>query len=242
MGKASYNIKNFYSLRRGRMVRRLLSAHIRAFWPDMKGMRLMGAGYALPYIKNIAGTTGDNFGFAFMPEGMGVHYWPDGKKGRVFLGNETELPLETESIDRIILIHGLEFFDKPSACFHELWRVLKSNGRIIVVVPNRLGFWARSDNTPFGHGRPYSMKQLMNILQDNMFVHERTEQALFMPPFKSFLMLRAAYMFESLGRYLFSGLAGVHIVEASKQIYAGNTKVPVQSARRMIVKGAIAPR
>jgi SAM-dependent methyltransferase len=240
MAKAVHEIKHFYSQRRGRMVRRLLSSHIRELWPDLKGARLMGCGYALPYLKHIARDTERNF--AFMPQGMGVHYWPEGEKGRVFLGDETDLPLETESLDFILLIHGLEFFDKPSACFHELWRVLKSNGRLIVVVPNRLGFWARSDTTPFGHGRPYSVKQITNILQDNLFVHERTERALFMPPFKSFLLLRMAYMLESLGRYVFSGFAGVHIVEASKQIYAAGTKSPVRSSRRMLIKNAVPTR
>ncbi len=240
MSKIVHSIKDFYSQKRGRLVRRFLAAHIREMWPDTKGLRVMGVGYALPYLNNVARDAAMNF--AFMPQSMGVHYWPDGEQGRVFLGDETELPLETESVDRILLVHGLEFFDKPSASFHELWRVLKSNGRLIIVVPSRMGFWSRSESTPFGHGRPYSMKQLMSILQDNMFVHERTEQALFMPPFRSFWMLRAAYAFENLGRYLFSGFAGVHIVEVSKQIYAGHAKGATQSSRRVLVKNAVPSR
>lgn len=237
MSTAVQKIRDFYSHKRGRLVRRLLSTHIREMWPDIKGLRVMGAGYAVPYLRNVAHDA-ERY-FSFMPQGMGVHYWPEGEKGLVFLGHESEIPLETESVDRILLVHGLEFFDRPSAGFSELWRVLKSNGRLIVVVPNRLGFWARSESTPFGHGRPYSKKQLMQILQDNMFVHERTEQALFMPPFKSFLMLRSAYAIEAVGRYMFSGFAGVHIVEASKQIYAGHGKTATQRAKRVLVKAPV---
>lgn len=229
-----HDLKHFYSQRRGRLVRRFVSSHIREMWPDLHGQRLMGCGYALPYLNNIGREAERNF--AFMPQALGVHYWPEGEKGRVFLGDETDLPIETESIDRILVIHGLEFFDRPSACFHELWRVLKSSGRLMVLVPNRLGFWARSEGTPFGHGRPYSVRQLTHILQDNMFIHERTEQALFMPPFKSFPVMRTAYAFESLGRFIFPGLAGVHIVEASKQIYAGSAKAPAGTRRGLGLK------
>ena len=42
-----------------------------------------------------------------------------------------------------------------------MWRVLAPSGRVIVV-PNRRGPWARADNTPFGHGRPYSRSQITN--------------------------------------------------------------------------------
>ena len=36
----------------------------------------------------------------------------------------------------------------------ECWRVLRDDGRLLVVVPNRLGSWALFDHTPFGQGRP----------------------------------------------------------------------------------------
>ena len=34
----------------------------------------------------------------------------------------------------------------------EIWRVLAAGGRVILVVPNRAGIWARTEATPFGHG------------------------------------------------------------------------------------------
>ena len=48
----------------------------------------------------------------------------------------------------------------------ELWRVTAPNGRLIVVVPRRGGFWAQADNTPFGSGYPFSRGQLEKLLPE----------------------------------------------------------------------------
>lgn len=216
---SAYDLKSFYASRAGRLVRRLLLSHIRNIWPDLRGMRLMGLGYATPYLRPLM--EGTERAFAVMPAHSGVHAWPEGEKGLVCLSGEYQFPVETESIDRLLLVHSLEHAQVPGDLLQEAWRVLKSNGRMLIVVPNRLGLWARADWTPFGHGTPFTARQMSDWLEDHLFVHERTERALFMPPFRSFLVLRAAYSLESFGQFAFPGLAGVHLVEAGKQVYAG---------------------
>ena len=42
----------------------------------------------------------------------------------------------------------LEWSEKPRDLLRELWRVLAPNGRLLLVVPNRRGLWARVDTTP----------------------------------------------------------------------------------------------
>lgn len=229
MQDSVYSLRQFYASKSGRLIRRLLLRHILALWPERTGMRLLGYGYAVPYLKALRSDTERTI--AVMPPHQGVHSWPDGDRNLVALGAEAELPLETESIDRIIVMHGLEHADHPDDMMREMWRVLKSNGRILIVVPNRVGLWARADWTPFGHGRPWSMGQIHQFMDNHNFVHERTERALFMPPFRSFLMLRSAYLLERIGRVVFPGLAGVYIVEASKQLYAARGKTVSEKGR-----------
>ncbi len=229
MSYSVYDLKQFYNRRAGRLVRRLLSNHIHEFWPDIKGQSVMGYGYAVPYLRVLQEETERTF--AVMPVGNGVHKWPEDGKGQVCLTTETELPFESESLDRILLVHGLEYAESPGALFHEFWRVLKSDGRLLMVVPNRLGLWARVDRTPFGHGTPYTFRQINHYLQDNLFITGRKDRALFMPPFRSFLALRTAYTFESFGKFIFPGLAGVHLIEASKQIYGGVPKGKSEKVR-----------
>lgn len=219
MYRSVHELKSFYASQPGRLVRRLLAGHIRGIWPEMTGMRVMGYGYAVPWLRSMMEHA--ERGFAVMPAGRGVHRWPEDEPNRACIAAEDALPIETESVDRILMVHALEHAESPQVLLHEIWRVLKSNGRILMVVPSRMGLWARADWTPFGHGTPYTAGQINHYLQDCLFTHERTERALYMPPFQSFFFMRAAFGMENVGRYVFPGLAGLYLIEAGKQVYAG---------------------
>lgn len=222
---SAYDLKSFYNGFNGQVIRKIIREKILRLWPDAKNLSIMGYGYALPYLRPYMEGHVDRI-YNIMPAQLGVHNWPPEGPNRVCLSEENALPLETNSVDRIIMVHGLEFLDTPEESFEELWRVLKSTGRIIIVVPNRMGLWARADWNPFGQGKPYSSRQVEAFLKDNLFVHERTSYALFSPPFKSNLLLRTAHFFEAIGPYLYPALGGVAVIEASKQLYAGKgTKV-----------------
>lgn len=232
MYPSAYDLKNFYNTLGGRIVRRILRDRIAEFWPaDEKGLRIVGVGYATPflhgYLENAERVV------ALMPAAQGAHHWPADGDNLVCLSDEGDLPLETNSVDRILMVHALEFSGFYEPLFEELWRVLKSNGRLIIIVPNRLGLWSRADWTPFGRGTPYSASQVEAFLKDNLFSHERTQQALFVPPFRRDMFLRAATYFERLGRAVCPALGGVHIVEASKQLYAGTGKLARAGSRKV---------
>lgn len=231
---SAYDLKSFYNSLKGRIVRRLIRQKILSIWPDIKAQNFIGYGYALPYLRPFLKNTPQLFNM--MPSQLGVHDWPPESKNLVCLNAEQNLPLETNSVDYILMVHALEFLEYPEETFEELWRVLKSSGRLLIVVPNRMGFWARADWNPFGQGRPYSAHQVENFLSDNLFVHESTSYGLFSPPFQSSFFLRAANVFETIGPYLYPALGGVVVIEASKQLYAGRGKLARSSLRENIKK------
>ena len=70
------------------------------------------------------------------------------------------MPLLESTVDFALVIHGLELTDNPDEMLEEVWRVMAPQGRLMLVVPNRRGMWARSDSTPFGYGQPFSRPQL----------------------------------------------------------------------------------
>ncbi|MGB4056532.1 MAG: methyltransferase domain-containing protein [Alphaproteobacteria bacterium] len=222
MYRSAYDLKAFYNTKVGRVVRRVLQERIREFWPDIRGQRVLGCGYSTPYLRLFMEEAERVMGL--MPAGQGAHHWPINHPGNdknlVCLAEETEIPFETSSIDRVLLVHSLEFSGHLQQSLAEIYRVLKANGRILVIVPNRAGFWARADWSPFGQGTPYSAAQITLYLRDNQFVHERTEEALFMPPIKFAPFLKSSGVFEKIGRNYLPFASGVHMVEASKQIYA----------------------
>ncbi|MCB1530423.1 MAG: methyltransferase domain-containing protein [Rhodospirillales bacterium] len=239
MHPSAYDLKSFYNSARGRIVRRILRARVADFWPDTdtKALRVLGVGYAVPYLASYMDKA--ERVVCVMPSGQGAHGWPSDGENLVCLSDETALPFETNSVDRILMVHSLEFSGFLTPEFEELWRVLKSNGRLLMIVPNRMGMWARADWSPFGQGTPFSARQVELFLRENLFVHERTEKALFVPPFRRDFFLRAAGYFEEIGRMLFPAMGGVHFVEASKQLYAGTGQTQRSLALKRIRKSGL---
>lgn len=223
------DLREFYETGLGQVVRRLVRRRIRELWPDVSGQRVLGIGYATPYLRPFRDEA--ERVLAVMPAGQGVVFWPQEGPGLVALGEESELPLPDMSVDRVLLVHGLEFTEHLKPMMREIWRVLAGGGRLMCVVPNRRGIWARTDMTPFGHGSPFSPGQLRRTLKANMFVPEREACALFMPPVRSRFIMAGAGAWEEVGSRWFSAFAGIQIVEASKQIYATSSRVQAKQRR-----------
>src|SRR5712692_354543 len=225
------DLRDFYRSALGQVARRMIRRAIQRVWPDLKGMRLLGIGYATPFLTALSGDTERTL--AVMPATLGVLRWPPEGRNLVTLAEEGELPFADYSIDRVVLVHALETSEEAGALLKEIWRVLAGGGRVLVVAPNRRGIWARLDRTPFGSGRPYTMSQLSQLLRDEQFTPVGSDTALFIPPATSRVMLRSALAWERVGTRWFPTFAGVVLVEATKQIYAKPTLA--RAPRRRLV-------
>ena len=95
---------------------------------------------------------------------MGAARWPAGSANLSCTAEEDALPFPDLLFDRVLLVHGLEAAENARRLLREVWRVLKDDGRLLVVAPNRRGMWAHVESTPFGHGQPYSPGQLGRLL------------------------------------------------------------------------------
>ena len=223
------DLRDFYRGALGQVARRMIRRAIQRVWPDLHGMRLLGIGYATPFLSALSGDTERTI--AVMPATLGVLRWPAEGRNLVTLAEEGELPFADYSIDRVVLVHAIETSDEVRAMLKEIWRVLAGGGRVLVVAPNRRGIWARLDRTPFGSGRPYTMSQLSQLLRDEQFTPVGSDTALFIPPATSRMMLRSAAAWERIGKRWFPTFAGVLMVEATKQIYAKPAAVRVPRRR-----------
>ena len=227
------DFRDFYETQLGQVVRHLVRRSVRTLWPDLTGRSLLGLGYAAPYLRQYIGEA--ERVLAFMPAARGVIHWPGEGPNRVCLVGETELPLPDYAIDRVLLVHGLEYSSHLPAMLSEVWRVLTGDGRLIVVAPNRMGLWSRADRTPFGWGHPYSSFQLSRALRDHRFTPLRSERALFVPPTRSRTILRSAAAWERIGHRIFPQVSGVVLLEASKQIYAASAETKQRRLRRPVL-------
>jgi len=227
------DLRDFYETQLGAMARRMIRRGVRSMWPDVKGQRVLGLGYATPYLRQFLNEAERTL--AFMPASKGVLHWPSEGRGLTALVDEAELPLPDLSVDRVLLVHGLESSEYQRDMLREAWRVLTGEGRLLIVAPNRGGIWARLERTPLGWGQPYSAAQLSRLLRDNMFTPTRSNRALYIPPLRTRALLRSAPAWERIGSRWFPTFGGVVLVEAGKQLYASNLQVERKRFRRPIV-------
>jgi SAM-dependent methyltransferase len=204
-------------------------------WPASTGETLLGIGYTMPYLRLWRDQAGRCI--ALTPAQMGAARWPPGVPNLSCAAEEDCLPFADLSFDRILMVHGLETAENGRRLLREVWRVLKDDGRLLIVVPNRAGMWAYRENTPFGHGLPYSAGQLGRLLASGLFRVERRDAALWMPPSRMRIMLRSGPLFERVGRWMAPGFAGVTLTEAVKDVYAA---MPVRAVprRRLVLAEA----
>jgi len=207
----------FYSSPLGDVSRRLIGRVLRARWDNCARLSLLALGYGGPYLERFRDEA--QRVLAFMPAEQGVVNWPASGRCCSALVDPDMLPLPDASIDRVLVVHGLETAEYPGVLLEEAWRVLTPGGRVILVVPSRRGVWARVDGTPFGQGQPYSKGQLRDLMREALFSPVFWGEALYAPPFRRRFFVNSAPTIERLGAAFGLPFAGVHIVEATKQVY-----------------------
>ncbi|MEJ2117834.1 MAG: methyltransferase domain-containing protein [Alphaproteobacteria bacterium] len=229
------DLKHFYQEPLGAMARHLLTARIRELWSNTRGQTVLGTGYAAPFLRPFLGEAYRVI--LGMPEKQGVIRWPEGEPSRTFLINDKHLPLADASVDKALAVHSLEMSCAPNIMLRELWRVLVPEGRLLIVVPNRRGLWARFDTTPYGHGHPYSQGQLEHLLSECLYTPTNWAPSLFMPPLGWRAALKTATAWERVGARAWPVFSGVLMVEAQKQLYAPVGRAAKVRAARMVEAG-----
>lgn len=211
-------LQRFYSSPLGEAVRRAAMRRLSALWPEAAGLDLLGVGYPLPFLDRYRASARRTV--AMMPAEQGVEPWPAGAAVLAVLAEEARLPFMDAVFDRVLLVHALEECGSPQAMLREVWRVMAPEGRLAVVAVNRWSFWAQSDASPFGHGRPYSRTQLASLLSDALFEPVVSARALYAPPSNWGPFVRAADAFESVGEVMWPAQGGLVLMEAVKRLYA----------------------
>jgi SAM-dependent methyltransferase len=211
------DFREFYASKLGQNTAQLLNRQLAGLARGKSGETVMGLGYAMPYLETV---DEDVVSLSFMLARQGVIYWPVGAANRAALVDECDLPLLESMVDVALVVHGLEHAETPLEMLQEVWRVLAPQGRMILIFPNRRGLWAASESTPFGHGQPFSSRQISDLLRDAKFTITQWRSALYLPPFRSETLMNTAKVFDVAGERLLQRFSGVTIVEAIKQVYA----------------------
>ena len=235
------DLNGFYKTPLGRKARGFISAKLAEAWRDHARTSILGFGHAEPFLSLFPDAERR---LAFAPASQGALPWPPREKNAVALVADYHWPLPNASIDRVLMVHGLEEAGDPARLLREAWRVLADDGRLILVIPHRRGLWSSVDTTPFAHGRPYLKRQMERLLEDTLFTPEAWAGALHFPPLEARFLLRAADAWERAASRLAPGFGGVLMVEATKDLaapVARAVRAPQRLRTPVTARPAIAP-
>lgn len=219
------DLHSFYGTPKGRAVRRIIRRAIVEAWPQPSSQDvIVSCGYGIPYLRPFLEKTRSCF--SLMPEFQGAIPWPAVAKGhhcneRDTLSNTALIdpyswPVSDSSISHLLVIHVLEFLQDTQGFLHEVWRVLKPSGTMLLVLPNRHGPWSRAEDTPFGKGTPYSYPSMYQLLEDSGFTVVDVKGVLHFWPFSFIRHAKMSLAFDGLNKKVFSRWPGVWLFKIRK--------------------------
>jgi len=95
---------------------------------------------------------------------------------KVRLGAGEKLPYEDGTFDLVTALDVVEHMDDDLAGLHEMRRVLRPRGRVLLFVPTFMFLWGLQDDVS-NHRRRYRLPELRRVLEQAGFEIERTTYA-----------------------------------------------------------------
>ncbi len=137
------------------------------------------------------------------------------------------LPLESDSVDVVVLHHVLEFSQNPHQLLKEVNRILIPRGHVIIIGFNPFslfGVWKRVA-TLFSKRQHWSYSTIVKHRLFDWFKlldleKQKVEHTFFRPPVKSKTVLSRLSFLEKAGRWTRLPFGGVYMVLACKNICA----------------------
>jgi SAM-dependent methyltransferase len=163
--------------------------------------------------------------------------------GAAIVAEPSELPLQSDSVDVMLLPHTLEFGPDPHEVLREAARVLTGEGELIVLGFEPLGSWAlRSAFTrggsPPGIARWIPAARLADWLKLVGFEVGPAERYLYAPPIAGRRAARARGVFERAGRRAWPRFSGAYLLHARKRVHS-MTPVRLRTRLRTAVIGGL---
>jgi SAM-dependent methyltransferase len=176
---------------------------------------------------------------------------PNPTHATLVLGNAERLPFAAESLDLVILPHGLELSADPRSVLREIHRVLVPGGRLISLQFNPWSTWGlrglltktmrRNGTAPWnlafmGYLKLHDWLSLLGLDV------EKTEVHMFNLPFNPRSFSLHSHRAEALGRRLWPMLGGVYMLQSIKRVRPLTPSLPMlERLRQMGSHGMLEP-
>jgi SAM-dependent methyltransferase len=210
-------LQQFYNSNLGRVFELSITSQIKKFWHNAKKEHVLGIGYCLPYLIHYYHDA-ESIIYATMAH-QGVTAWPPGEDTNcATLVYEDLLPFAGSSFDKILVIHGLEESHSTQKILRELWRVLKENGQLIIITPNRRGLWIQSEQLSLDYNHLYTMSQLSQEMRQTSFTILNKSSFLYHVPNQNHFTKKVSYILQYIGPLLLPQFSGMLCIQATKHV------------------------
>ena len=168
-----------------------------------------------------------------------------GVAGAALFAEPSALPLQSDSVDVMLLPHTLEFEADPHEVLREVGRVLRGEGELLVLGFEPLGAWSLRDaftrgGCPPGMKRKISESRMADWLKLLGFDVGAAERFLYAPPLRSLHSGKARGWLERIGRRAWPRFSGAYLLHARKRVHT-LTPVRLRSRMRTAVIGVAEP-
>lgn len=158
------------------------------------------------------------------------------------------LPLNSDSVDVVLLPHTLEFERNPHHILREVDRILIPEGHVVVLGFNPWSIWGllrllrhRKTTQPPWCGDFLSYTRTKDWLALLGFDIVSTRGYFYRPPLKNKSLMKQLTFMEKLGARLWSRLSGAYIIVAKKRVTTITPIKPRWRSRRKIMGGLVEP-
>ncbi len=144
----------------------------------------------------------------------------------LLVGDFAELPLDSQSVDLVVLPHQLEFSEDPHQILREVDRVLRPEGRLVVVGMNPLSLWGLRESVargPFNAflppgGQLIGMPRLRDWMKLLSFEIDSGHYGCYAPPCRTQKWLDRMQFMERAGDRWWPICGAVYMVSAVKRV------------------------
>ena len=148
---------------------------------------------------------------------------------------EEALPFPDLIFDRILLVHGLEAAENARRLLREAWRVLKDDGRLLVVAPNRRGCGRIRNARPSARASPIRPARSSGCCAGRCSGWSGGTPRCMCRPSARGCCCAAPGPGRGWGRCSIPRFAGLTLMEAEKDMFAGLPVAKVKARRRVVM-------
>ena len=228
-------LSDFYATGTGQRCMSLLHRQVRVFWPDLTaGQKVLGVGYASPCLRAWPG-------LQMNPVSVVLPHYDSVKRGgaglrdsmvHTLVGEAGVLPFQSESFDRVVLMHAFQTQRQAVRLLREAAQVLRDDGRMILIFPAALTGRSRLKHTPFARELAFSSYTIKRLLDLACLKAERQEKMFFLPLTWECKNAHINFVSDIAGKMFVPGLGSLCVIEVVKNINASLTlPLPVWQRR-----------